>query len=226
MPQAVKFEFDRDFSGREVVRTPKQRKKTRWNEEEVEAIRAEAYAEGEAAGRESEAAEAARQVSASAATLVEQAKQLVTTLSSEHAMLRDEAAAIALVTARKLVPALMATAPTKEIEAVVADSLALMRDAPRVVVEIAPEHVSELEPLLNETAAGQGFEGNLVVRANENIGAGDVRLLWDGGEIVRDTPALEARIEQIIADYLNAPTNEETEQSDFFSLLGVEKNGG
>lgn len=220
--RAVPFEFDREFTKGAVVAPRRERKKTRWTEQEVEAIRAEAHAAGMAEGRASAEAEATRQMAEQMALLAAGVSTLTQALAAERMSLRDEAAEIALALARKLAPALMETAPRREIEAMVADALALLRDEPRVVVGVAPGMESDLQARLAEIAAEQGFEGALVVRAEADIAPGDAHIEWARGQILRDTPALEARIEEIVRSYLAAPCDDEPVQTDIFSLLGTD----
>jgi len=220
LPQAVKFEFDREFSQGAVVAARSPAKKVKWTEREVEAIRASAYAQGEADAQASQEAQAARHIAACAQTIAEHVGAMQETLRAARRGINAEAAEIAVTIARKLMPALMELAPTAEIDAVVRHAFALLRDEPRVVVGVAPEDLETLEQQVDEMARAHGFDGALVLRAEEGIAAGDVRIEWAKGAITRDTPALDGRIEQIVRTYVSAPDADETEQTDFFALLG------
>jgi len=219
-PQTVKFQFERVLSKGAVVQQRREPKKTRWNEKEVDAIRAEAHAAGVESGRKSVEAEAARQVAEHAAALTAAVSALTQTLEAERGALRNDAALIALAIARKLAPALMAAAPVREIEALTADALALLRDEPRVEVRVAPDHAASLAPQLRAIADEQGFGGALAISADDDMPPGDARIAWAKGEIVRDTVALEARVGEIVRAYLEAPADVPA-QTDLFSLLGT-----
>lgn len=214
------FEFDRELSQDTVVKPQAERKKTKWSEKEVDAIRAEAFAAGEEAARHSDEAEISRQIAAGSAHVAERLGVLIENLRGERASLRDEAAEIALAISRKLMPAMMETAPTKEIEAILEQSFALLRDEPRVVIYVAEDALALLELRIAEMVKDSGFEGQLVLRVDEEIAAGDVRIEWTTGMITRDTPALDSSIEQIIRTYLSAPGADDSGQTDFFALLG------
>ena len=214
------FEFDRELSRGDIVKPKAERKKTKWTEKEVEAIRAEAYLAGEQAARASEEAEVSRQIAAGSAQVAERLSALLDNLGTERAALREDAAEIALAIARKLMPALMETAPTREIEAILEQSFALLRNEPRVVVYSTQDAIPLLEPRIKEMVKDSGFEGQLALRTDEAIAPGDVRIEWASGAITRDTPALQASIEQIVHTYLSAPGADETGQTDFFALLG------
>ncbi len=217
---ATPFEFEREFSKGAVVQPRRERKKTKWTEEEVEAIRQQAYLDGEEAVRTSEETERSRQLALSAQHVGEQLEKLLDALGTERQKMREEASQIALTIARKLMPALMKTAPTAEIEAVLEQGFAQLRDEPRIVVYATPDQIQTLESTVENMVRESGFEGRLVLRSDESVAAGDVRIEWAKGAITRDTPGLDATIEKIVHTYLSAPGSGEVAQADFFSLLG------
>jgi|GEM_PF-1147841 len=218
--EATRFEFDLELSSGAVVHPRAERKKTKWTEQEVEAIRAEAFVAGEEAGRSSEEATLSRQIAAGSEQVAERLGALLENLTTERAALREEAAEIALAIARKLMPALMENAPAQEIDAVVEHAFALLRNEPRVVIHVAADQLQLLEERISGLVSEGGFEGKLILRAAEDVALGDVRIEWASGAITRDTPALDASIEQIVRTYLAAPGVDEGGQTDFFALLG------
>ncbi|GAB5504606.1 FliH/SctL family protein [Pyruvatibacter sp.] len=223
LQETSRFEFDRELSKGAVVQPRAERKKTKWSEEEVNAIRAEAFASGEDAARASEEANISRQIAAGSQQVAERLGVLLENLHTERGSLREEAAEIALTIARKLMPALMESAPTAEIEAVIENSFALLRNEARVVIYVADGEEELLGPRISEMTTEHGFDGQLVVRTNEDIAPGDVRIEWASGAITRDTPALDANIEQIVRTYLSAPGADQSGQTDFFALLGKQQ---
>lgn len=220
LQEATRFSFDRDLSAGPDEKPKKQEEKKTFSEEQVEQVRAEAYAAGSEAARADEELELSRQIAAGANLVADQLGKLLENLRSERAHLREEAADIALTIARKLMPALMDTAPAAEIENVLVHAFALLRDEPRVVVHVTPDQLDLLEPRINEIASEHGFEGRLIVRVDEEIALGDVRIEWSKGHITRDTPALDSEIETIVRTYLSAPGTDDNGQTDFFALLG------
>lgn len=223
LQETSRFEFDRELSQGAVIQPRAERKKTKWSEDEVAAIRAEAFAAGEEAARASEEADVSRQIAAGSQQVAERLGVLLENLHTERGSLREEAAEIALTIARKLMPALMESAPTSEIEAVVEQSFALLRNEARVVIYVAAGEEELLGPRINEMTREHGFEGQLVLRTSDDIEPGDVRIEWASGAITRDTPALDASIEQIVRTYLAAPGADQSGQTDFFALLGKQQ---
>ena len=57
---------------------------------------------------------------------------------------------------------------------------------------------------LDEIARTRGFEGRLVVVAEPEIAAGDCKIEWADGGVVRDTAKTELAISNAIARYLGA----------------------
>jgi flagellar assembly protein FliH len=220
LQETTRFEFERELSAGAVVQPTEKKKKTKWTEKEVEDIRAEAYAAGEETARQAEELEASRQIAAGANLVAEQLGRLLENLRSERAQMREEAADIALAIARKLMPALMETAPMAEIDDVLTHSFALLRDEPRVVIYVSPDQLSLLQERIDELTAEHGFEGTLLMRIDETVALGDIRIEWSKGHITRDTPALDQEIETIVRTYLSAPGTDENGQTDFFALLG------
>jgi flagellar assembly protein FliH len=223
LQETSRFEFDRELSRGAVVQPRAERKKTKWSEDEVNAIRAEAFAAGEDAARASEEVTISRQLAAGSQQVADRLGVLLENLHTERASMREEAAEIALTIARKLMPALMESAPTAEIEAVIENAFALLRNEARVVIHVAAGEEEMLGPRISEMTAEHGFDGQLVLRASEDIAPGDIRIEWATGAITRDTPALDASIEQIVRTYLSAPGADQSGQTDFFALLGKQQ---
>ncbi len=223
LQETSRFEFDRELSRGAVVQPRAQRKKTKWSEDEVNAIRAEAFAAGEDAARASEEINISRQLAAGSQQVADRLGVLLENLHTERASMREEAAEIALTIARKLMPALMESAPTAEIEAVIENSFALLRNEARVVIYVAAGEEEILGSRISEMTAEHGFDGQLVLRSSDDIAPGDVRIEWASGAITRNTPALDASIEQIVRTYLSAPGADQSGQTDFFALLGKQQ---
>ncbi|CDO58845.1 FlbE protein [Candidatus Phaeomarinobacter ectocarpi] len=223
LQESSRFEFDRELSKGAVIQPRAERKKTKWTEDEVNAIRAEAFAAGEEAARTSDEAELSHRIAEGSQQVAERLNVLLENLHTERAKLREEAAEIALTIARKLMPALMETAPTSEIEAVVEQSFALLRNEARVVIHVAEDQQGLLEQRITDMTREHGFEGQLVLRSSDDVDPGDVRIEWASGAITRDTPALDASIEQIVRTYLSAPGADQSGQTDFFALLGKQQ---
>ena len=70
----------------------------------------------------------------------------------------------------------------------------------------------EIRPMLAEqlekTARDCGFDGAVVVRGEEGMTAGDIRLEWGKGAIQRSQADVETRLDEITERWLAAPTED------------------
>ncbi|HEY4124825.1 MAG TPA: FliH/SctL family protein [Rhizomicrobium sp.] len=194
---ATKFTFDTVFSAKDTVASDaaKARQKTAMTQSEIDAIRAEARAEGVNAG-EVRAAEAV------AAAASEAAGALRMVLQRSHAdieQVRAEAAKLALVAARTLARSALDALPFSEVEAVLRESLHQAIGEPRVVLRANPKVAEALQPRIAEIAHEEGYEGRVQISADPNIRGADCRIEWRGGGAERSEAALEAALAELIA---------------------------
>ncbi len=174
-----------------------------FSEEELEAARQGAFAEGKAAGlAEAEASQAKR-----LAVAVEGMPQLFDRLALDFAEEADErrreTLEAALTVVRKLFPELARVSGLDEIVAVVAACLERLRDEPRLVIRCADEDLDPLKEKIEQSAARSGFEGKLVFLADERLAPGDLRIEWADGGAERDQAALWKEIDSVIARALS-----------------------
>ncbi|TXN60983.1 flagellar assembly protein FliH [Methylobacterium sp. WL18] len=76
-----------------------------------------------------------------------------------------------------------------------------LRGVPHLVVRVHDGLVEEAETLVKRLARERGYEGRLVVLGDPDMHAGDARIEWADGGIVRE----RARIEAAVADALGLP---------------------
>jgi flagellar assembly protein FliH len=186
---ARKFTFDTVFEGDRVIAAAPRPKRS-YSAEEVEAIRAERFAEGErsAVAKAQEAqAEAMRALSAALSTL--------TTIAHEH---RTGAARLALAAADKIADAALTAFPQAPLTAAI-DALAREIDAvPRLVARIADDQVDAAQAALTEAAAAAGYPGQIVVRADSALKGAAFVLDWGDGSAAFDPAQAAARVAQAL----------------------------
>ncbi|MEE7467161.1 hypothetical protein MOF8_10040 [Methylobacterium oryzae] len=78
-----------------------------------------------------------------------------------------------------------------------------LRGVPHLVVRVHDSLVEEAETLVKRLARERGYEGRLVVLGDPDMAAGDARIEWADGGIVRE----RARIEAAVLDALGLPTS-------------------
>lgn len=162
------------------------------------------FAEGFAAGEQSVAAKAAKQLSAAAIGLADQVAAMAANLDDTRKETLADAVALSASIARKLAGELMAHQPTVEIEALIAECLASLDGAPHLVIRCNPELAERVREIAQNRIASSGFSGRLIVMGDPEIMLGDGRIEWVDGGLVRDMDVLSDQIDTRIAAFLAA----------------------
>jgi flagellar assembly protein FliH len=192
------FTFDTVFDGVNVIPAP--RPKRAYTPDEVQAARAEAYAEGERsalAQTEAAAAAALGQVSAAAA----QALTHLTRIAHEH---RAAAADLALAVGRKIAGAALDAFP----EAPAAAALAVLaRDldvTPRLIVHVSAADEARLSASLDAAAEAAGFAGQIVLKPNPALSPAAFVFDWGDGRAAFDPEAASQAVDAALKAALAA----------------------
>jgi flagellar assembly protein FliH len=165
-------------------------------EYETELARAREEAKKLALNEASAAAEA--RIADSASRIAVAAAQLLSKLDRECEIARRDAAALALATARTLAGTLIDARPLAEIEALIESCLGPLRTVPHLVIRLRTDDADALRQRLEPLAERAGFNGRLLVLGEDRMPAGDCRIEWADGGIVRDREKALAAIETAI----------------------------
>jgi flagellar assembly protein FliH len=206
MAAAKKFLFDVSFDQVEGGDAPRRAIERKFNRAELEATRAAALAEGHAAGR-AEAEDAALVQTAAALDAI--GARLAALISDQDAAsAATERRAIAALRAivAKTVPALAATDPLAEIEALVTKSLHEAIDEPRVVLRVADALYEPVQARLAAILAASGYAGRIVLMADDEIAGGDARVEWADGGAERDLDRQLGEIDAALARHADPAT--------------------
>lgn len=209
--KAVKYEFESLFA------TPNSEKETEaplaptFSEDELNAARQAAYAEGLDTGRAevraeiaAVAAEAAQQIAASVQGMVAQQEDSLTRV-------QEDAVRVAHAVARTLAPALVAREPLAEIEGLVNECLATCYAEPRLVVRVAENLVDPVKEITDRLQHEQGFGGQIIILGDERLAGDHCRVEWADGGAERDPAALRAEVDRLVDRYLNSPAQQPPE---------------
>jgi flagellar assembly protein FliH len=194
MASARKFLFDVSFdqvaakpAPPEPPPPPPEEKFTR---AELEAAQEAARAEGHSAGLAEANTGATARAAAALEILAGGVKSLLGTIDAARAQTQREAIeALRLITA-KVLPAAATKGALSEIESFAAKSLIDALDEPRVVLRVASELYEPVRGQLETIAAASGFDGRIVLLADDTLTASDARLEWADGGVERDTARL------------------------------------
>lgn len=200
MPRAAKpFLFDQDFAG---PKPPAASPLSRRQEAELAKRDAEAFAHGEAHGRAAAADEDAARMAAALVRLEDALAGELSRTEQRAAAVEADAVTLAMALADRLAGAALARFPTADIEALAAQCFAEARTAPHVVVRVGEALVEAVQDRLGAIAAERGFAGRLVVLGDPDMPAGDARLEWADGGVVRERAAIAAAIDRALAAHL------------------------
>ena len=193
-----KFTFDTVFDGERVIAP--QKPKRAFTPEELEAARAEAYAQGQrsvTAQAEAQAAQALREVAGALRT----AFAHLTEVAHAH---RSDSARLALACARKIADAALDRFPEQPALAAL-EALSRELDAqPRLLVRASAAHVERLTVALNAAAESAGFAGLVVVKADPSLPPAAFSFDWGEGRAAFDPAAASARVEAALETALAA----------------------
>jgi flagellar assembly protein FliH len=123
-------------------------------------------------------------------------------LAAIEARLETEAVEVALAVARKLAPELIAREPLAEIKALATACFRNLVKTPHIAVRVSDALQPEAHEKLEEIARGCGLDSRLVVLADPDMAAGDCRIEWADGGIVRDVRTLTGTIEAAVEHYV------------------------
>jgi flagellar assembly protein FliH len=197
MKAATKFMFDEDFTGGgKPTITLVEHERRRADAE------SQAYRKGFAAGAGQAQQEAAAHTAAALGLIADGMEKLNRALASIEARLETEAVDVAVAVAGKLAPALIAREPFAEISALATDCFQHLVKSPHVVVRVGSAIHELAKEKLDEIARARGFEGRLMLLADDGLKDGDCRIEWADGGVVREEAATQAMIDDAVGRYV------------------------
>ncbi|MCH8488657.1 MAG: hypothetical protein LAT81_01840 [Oceanicaulis sp.] len=201
-----RFAFDREYAADGTVLRDGERVRRIFTEDEARAM-ADAAASQAATADAQKATDTLRQISG-------RMQAVLARMDAESEAMRADAVRLALAAARTIAGAALDRYGADTVEACAREALAELRAEPRLAVRVAPDLVEEIADRLDSEAARLGFEGAVVVRADEDVSGGDVVLEWRAGAVERTAADIEARLEDTARKWLAAPAGDSGASSD------------
>lgn len=173
-----------------------------YGEADLAAARREAFAAGKAEGAAEAAAEARagieRAVSAALTAIAEALPKLIEARAEADRLAVRTAVETAVAIARKLHPELARRHGLDEVEGVLRHCLEERREEPRLVVRIEDGLLGALGARIDPLARSLGFEGRVILLADETIAPGDCRVEWADGGVERSGAALWEEVDAAV----------------------------
>jgi flagellar assembly protein FliH len=185
-----RFAFDTEFDSVGGVAFQPPRPKTSFTPEEVEQIRQQAYAEGQAVGLQSVNAAQARAM-AEVAAACRQAMPTLAQVAHEH---RIGSANLALACGRAIADAALARFPEAPLQAALESLAREIESAPRLVVSVHAQLAGHMQEKLGNIVAAAGFPGQLQIRTDTSIPPYAFTLDFGDGAAAFDPQAAAARV--------------------------------
>jgi flagellar assembly protein FliH len=190
-----KFTFETVFDGDTVIAAAP-RPKRNYTADEVEAIRAQRFAEGEQS-----AVAQAQAVQAEAMRCLSEAMTTLTAIAHDH---RTGAARLALAAAGKIADAALAAFPQAPLTASLEALAHEVEAVPRLVARIAPEQAEAAQTALTAAAANAGYPGQVAVRPDPSLTGAAFVLEWGDGSAAFDPSQAAARVGEALEAALAA----------------------
>jgi flagellar assembly protein FliH len=188
--EVQKFSFDTVFDAQGDIAYAAPRPKRTYSAEEVQQVRAEAYAEGERAALASIAAQQQTALALIAAAC-QQALPSLAAVAHEH---RVGSANLALACARGIAGAALERFPEAPLQAALASLAQEIEAAPRLVVTAAPDLAERVQGELDTVAANIGYAGAIQVKPDAGLSLHAFTLDFGDGQAAFDPEAAAARV--------------------------------
>lgn len=199
MGQIRKYGFDTEFApdGKILREAMAERRLT---PEDVEAARKDGYENG----KKDALAQAEREAAAALQSLADAASAIVTRLDAESRAMREEAAHVAILAAKKIAGAALDRFGADHAAAAIEAAMDALRHQPRLVVKLHAEIAEALRPRVEEMCATHAYASAVLVRADGALKPGEVVIDWTDGVVTLNPAETAARIEILVDAALSA----------------------
>jgi flagellar assembly protein FliH len=177
-----------------------------FSEEELQAAvdeaRRTALAEGQAKGKADATAQNERQTAAALNAIGQHFAKIDGEVKAASEQLRETSLELSLAMVRRLFPEFARQHGLEEVKELLGRCLDNLRTEPRFTVKVATDQAEVLKNEVEALAQSRGFEGRIVVAADESLKPGDCRIEWSQGGMIRSADeiwkAIEAAMEQAL----------------------------
>lgn len=173
-----------------------------FSEEQVEAARAEGFAEGKSEGTRL-AVQSREQLTANTLRAISESFTMLFAAEYDREQVyEEESVRLTLKTLRKLFPVLNKRFGQDEIKDVILSILQTGARRAAITIEVSPDDAQSIEAMLAGHWTDAESAPRYRVLAQSNLNPGQCRLSWEDGGAVRDAEALADKVAHALADLL------------------------
>jgi flagellar assembly protein FliH len=193
---AKKFTFDTEFrkQGDLLSNAARARQKKSYTNDEIDAMSTRARAEGIKAGQ----VRAMEAIASGTLDVVAALRDILDNAHNDIEVVRAEAAEVAIIAAKKLARAALASLPQAEVEAALREAMHQAIGEPRILLRASPAIAEAITERLADIAHEEGYDGRIQISADPALKGTDCRIEWRGGGAERNESAIEAALNEII----------------------------
>lgn len=166
-----------------------------FSEDELAAVKAQAYEEGRAAGL----ADASSQREAGLASILESIAAQIAGLHVHQDVANEKLAAdlteLGRTVLSKLLPHYIDKHGYEEVTTILSDGFSRLVHEDRISVTVGPDVHEVLEPRIEALAAKSGYDGRLRLVADPDMGAADIVVNWGDGRLERSADEIWSEID-------------------------------
>lgn len=200
-PAPQKFSFDTHFddNGRVLSSAPAPRPKRAYSPIEVDMLRAEAFAQGQAAQRGADESLQAQ----SLAAIADACREALPTLERIIAAYRAQSADLALATGEAIASAALERCPQAPLAAALEALSAEMAGSARLIVRVAAS-TDAVARAVQAAAAEAGLADRVVLRDDASLAPAAFAIEWPDGRAEYDPEGALARVREALNSALSA----------------------
>ena len=191
-------DFD-ELSENERAQAPRQPAAPSFSAEDLAQAETAAFAAGRDAARAEARASQEQTIADALGRLEVLLGQAEASLAEHHQARLRNAVEVAMAALRKLFPDLARRHGLEEAMALLASCLERLDDEPRLVIRIADAALDAVKMRVDSLTQRCGYEGRVILLADDSLAEGDLRIEWADGGAERDSGRLWQEIEEILA---------------------------
>jgi flagellar assembly protein FliH len=175
-----------------------------YTESQITEIQDAAFAEGVVAGEKAALSGIEKQTLENLEIIGQQYLAMQSEVEHKMTLLRGECAELALLLARKLASALIASQPEAEFEKLLSACIPHLNAEPRIVVRVDKTQVEILKDRFENLSRKAGYPGRIVIIGEPDALPAQCQIEWADGGVSYRSPEQLDQIDRLISDYVTA----------------------